>query len=100
MAEQQQVGQNEPPSHHGGLENLDTEHSYWIDDYEGQIPADLEGTFFRNGPGRQRIGDSKYGHWFDGDGCIFSTMIIPFLNWGKCITGYTGYWCIPYCSEC
>ncbi len=68
------AGQNEPPSHHGGLENLDEEHSYWIEDFEGTVPADLEGTFFRNGPGRQRIGDTKYGHWFDGDGmlCAFS----------------------------
>ncbi|MEQ8689738.1 MAG: carotenoid oxygenase family protein [Pseudomonadales bacterium] len=67
-------GQNEPPSHHGGLENLDTEHSYWIDDFDGTLPADLEGTFFRNGPGRQRIGDTRYGHWFDGDGmlCAFT----------------------------
>ncbi len=67
-------GQNEPPSHHGGLENLDTEHDYWIDDHEGLIPQDLQGTFFRNGPGRQRIGGTKYGHWFDGDGmlCAFT----------------------------
>lgn len=70
----QTPGQNEPPSHVGGLENLDQEYSYWLDDIEGQIPADLEGTFFRNGPGRQRIGDTKYGHWFDGDGmlCAFT----------------------------
>ena len=67
-------GQNEPPSHVGGLESLDTEYSYWLDDLDGAIPADLEGTFFRNGPGRQRIGDTKYGHWFDGDGmlCAFT----------------------------
>ena len=74
MAEAVQPGQNEPPSHHGGLENLDTEHSYWLDDVQGEIPNDLTGTFFRNGPGRQRIGDTKYGHWFDGDGmlCAFT----------------------------
>lgn len=74
MAEAIQAGQNEPPSHHGGLENLDTEHSYWLDDIEGTLPTDLTGTFFRNGPGRQRIGDTKYGHWFDGDGmlCAFT----------------------------
>lgn len=67
-------GQNEPPSHHGGLANLDEEYSYDLEDYEGTIPTDLQGTFFRNGPGRQRIGDSKYGHWFDGDGmlCAFT----------------------------
>ena len=75
MAEHQQIpGVNEPPSHHGGLENLDEEFSYWIDDIEGTLPADLEGTFFRNGPGRQRIGQTRYGHWFDGDGmlCAFT----------------------------
>lgn len=63
------------PNCHGGLENLDTEHSYWIDDVvEGEVPTDLSGTFLRNGPGRQRIGDQTYGHWFDGDGmiCAFS----------------------------
>lgn len=74
VLEHQTSGRNEPPSHHGGLENLDTEHSYWIEDFDGALPADLEGTFFRNGPGRQRIGETKYGHWFDGDGmlCAFT----------------------------
>ena len=58
---EQTLGQNEPPSHHGGLENLDIEYNYSIDEFDGAIPADLEGTFFRNGPGRQRIGETKYG---------------------------------------
>ncbi|MEM9623137.1 MAG: carotenoid oxygenase family protein [Pseudomonadota bacterium] len=84
MAEQVFTGQNEPPSHHGGLENLDTEHSYFIDRYEGQLPDDLEGTFFRNGPGRQRIGKDHYGHWFDGDGMLcaftFSKGKVHFKN--------------------
>ena len=68
------AGANDPPSCHGGLENLDTEHDYVIDDIEGEVPTDLRGTFFRNGPGRQKIGDSAYGHWFDGDGmlCAFT----------------------------
>ena len=67
-------GSNEPPTCHGGLENLDEEFSYWIDDVEGAVPTDLHGTFFRNGPGRQRIGNQQYGHWFDGDGmlCAFN----------------------------
>ena len=63
-------GTNEAPSCHGGLENLDDEHDYWIDDIEGELPKDLSGTFLRNGPGRQRIGGRPYGHWFDGDGMI------------------------------
>ncbi len=67
-------GANEIPGCHGGLANLDEEYAYWIDEIEGDIPRDLTGTFFRNGPGRQRIGTSKYGHWFDGDGmlCAFT----------------------------
>ena len=68
------AGNNSPPSHIGGLENLDDEHSYWVEDIEGKLPPDLTGTFFRNGPGRQRIGGQAYGHWFDGDGmlCAFT----------------------------
>ena len=63
-------GVNEIPSCRGGLENLDEEHDYWLDDIEGEVPKDLKGTFFRNGPGRQKIGGVPYGHWFDGDGML------------------------------
>ena len=59
-----------PPTMHGGLANLDEEHSYWLDTVEGEVPTDLEGTFFRNGPGRQQIGGTPYGHWFDGCGML------------------------------
>ncbi|HIG41557.1 MAG: carotenoid oxygenase family protein [bacterium] len=67
-------GANEIPSCQGGLENLDEEHDYWLTDNEGDVPKDIRGTFFRNGPGRQKIGGKPYGHWFDGDGmlCAFS----------------------------
>ncbi len=58
------------PTCHGGLANLDEEFDYWIDEVEGVLPGDLEGTFFRNGPGRQKIGGQAYGHWFDGDGML------------------------------
>ena len=58
------------PTMHGALANLDEEMSYWIEEVEGGVPLDLEGTFYRNGPGRQRIGDTPYGHWFDGDGML------------------------------
>ncbi|RLE20963.1 MAG: lignostilbene alpha-beta-dioxygenase [Actinobacteria bacterium] len=58
------------PTMHTGLLNLDDEHSYWLDSVEGTVPTDLEGTFVRNGPGRQTIGDMPYGHWFDGDGML------------------------------
>ena len=53
-----------------GYESLTTEHSYWIDEIKGEIPAELEGTLFRNGPGILGRGGQNYGHPFDGDGMI------------------------------
>ena len=55
-----------------GYETLSDELSYWIslDKVIGEIPAGLEGTLFLNCPGRNKIGDQQYGHWFDGDGMI------------------------------
>lgn len=38
----------------------------------GSIPEDLRGALFRVGPGRCRVGDAKYAHWFDGDGATFA----------------------------
>ena len=35
---------------------------------QGRLPRDLEGTFFRNGPGRFELGGERQHHWFDGDG--------------------------------
>ena len=61
---------SEVPTMHGGLANLDVEHQYWIDEVIGTVPNDLGGTFYRNGPGRQRVGDMPYGHWFDGCGML------------------------------
>ncbi|MCE3605699.1 carotenoid oxygenase family protein [Massilia sp. P8910] len=34
----------------------------------GRIPSDLNGVFFRNGPGRFELGGERHHHWFDGDG--------------------------------
>lgn len=34
----------------------------------GSLPADLNGVFYRNGPGRFELGGERYHHWFDGDG--------------------------------
>lgn len=34
----------------------------------GRMPKDLNGVFFRNGPGRFELGGERYHHWFDGDG--------------------------------
>lgn len=42
---------------------------------EGQIPADLRGVLYRNGPGRFSVGGQTYGHLFDGDGLVLRFAI-------------------------
>jgi len=37
---------------------------------EGRLPAELQGTLYRNGPARMRLGATEYRHWFDGDGMV------------------------------
>lgn len=32
--------------------NYNTEEDYEVDDIEGKIPDELEGSFYRNGPGK------------------------------------------------
>lgn len=61
-----------PLSHVGGFEALNEEFDYVIplSEVEGHIPDAVRGTFFRIGPGRNRIGKQKFGHWFDGDGML------------------------------
>lgn len=38
----------------------------------GQIPQNLRGTLYRNGPGCLQRGGERVGHWFDGDGGILA----------------------------
>ncbi len=54
----------------GGYQSLKEEFDYWIDDIEGEIPPELEGTLFRNGPGLLDINGQNIHHPFDGDGMI------------------------------
>lgn len=42
---------------------------------EGKIPEWLEGTLYRNGPGRYEYGDKSYEHLFDGHACIHKFKI-------------------------
>jgi len=44
-------------------------------DIEGKVPEDLKGLLLRNGPGRLRVLDSQYGHWFDGDGAVMAMQV-------------------------
>ncbi|CAF0718742.1 unnamed protein product [Brachionus calyciflorus] len=41
----------------------------------GEIPKWLNGTLFRNGPGRFKYGDKTYEHLFDGHSCIHKFQI-------------------------
>ena len=58
--------------HIGGLQALNQEYDYWIDnkDIKGVIPEGVRGTLYRIGPGRNKIGEQVFGHWFDGDGMV------------------------------
>jgi all-trans-8'-apo-beta-carotenal 15,15'-oxygenase len=53
-----------------GYESQPDEFNYWIEDIEGEIPPDLQGTFFKNGPGLLDINGHRIAHPFDGDGMI------------------------------
>ena len=53
-----------------GYDSQPNEYDYEITDLEGEIPAELSGTLFRNGPGLLDIGDTAIHHPFDGDGMI------------------------------
>jgi all-trans-8'-apo-beta-carotenal 15,15'-oxygenase len=56
----------------GGFEAQREELSYWIDDIEGTIPSELQGTYFRNGPGQLDVNGQTFHHFIDGDGMVTS----------------------------
>lgn len=53
-----------------GARSLNQEFDYVIDDVEGQIPPELNGTLFRNGPGLLDVNGQQLHHPWDGDGMI------------------------------
>lgn len=55
-----------------GYRSQPQEFAYWIEEIEGTIPLDLEGTLFRNGPGLLDINGYPIKHPFDGDGMVSS----------------------------
>ncbi len=67
-----------------GYRSQKQEYNYQITEIEGQIPEDLTGTLFRNGPGLLDINDESVRHPFDGDGMIcrisFQNGKAHFLN--------------------
>ena len=53
-----------------GYESQLKETDYWIENIEGEIPPELNGTLFRNGPGLTDVNGQAIAHPFDGDGAI------------------------------
>ncbi|MGK0441688.1 MAG: all-trans-8'-apo-beta-carotenal 15,15'-oxygenase [Pseudohongiellaceae bacterium] len=64
------------PTIKGNFEAQETEYEYWVENIVGKIPEDFTGSFFRNGPGRLKIGDEEFLNWFDGDGMIARTTFV------------------------
>ena len=64
------------PTIKGNFEAQEQEFDYWVDDIVGTIPGDLTGSFYRNGPGRLKLGGEEFLHWFDGDGMIARTTFV------------------------
>ncbi len=58
-----------------GYRSQPEEFAYWIEEIEGEIPAELTGTVFRNGPGLTDVNGYRLKHPFDGDGMINSIAI-------------------------
>ena len=57
-----------------GFSNLDEEHDYWVqpDMVEGTIPRELQGTWYRNGPGRIETPMGRVSQPFHADGMVVS----------------------------
>ncbi len=52
------------------LRSLDRSHGFEPLRIEGEIPRDLRGTLYRNGPASFERFGLRYRHWFDGDGAV------------------------------
>ena len=46
------------------------EYDYPVEQVQGSIPMDLEGTLFKVGPANFKRGETEYLHWLDGDGAV------------------------------
>ena len=59
----------------GFVETEEDPEGYWMETVAGSLPRELEGTLFRNGPGKFTVGSDKVQHPYDGDGLILSIAI-------------------------
>lgn len=70
----------DPQQWQKGYQSQPNEYDYFIEEIEGEVPKELEGTLFRNGPGLLDVQGTPLKHPFDGDGMICA---ISFLSNGK-----------------
>jgi carotenoid cleavage dioxygenase-like enzyme len=54
----------------GAFRDLPREHGFEPLRLEGELPPDLRGTLYRNGPSLFSSHGEPYRHWFDGDGAV------------------------------
>lgn len=59
----------------GLMQDIEYEHDFQALRVEGEIPADISGVLYQNGPGTFSSHGKKYGHVFDGDGLIRGVKI-------------------------
>src|SRR5215207_3359650 len=64
-----------------GFRSLEEEHDYRLEEVDGQVPAWLRGTLFRNGSGRNELAGQWFPHWFDGDGIHFRNRYVATDNY-------------------
>ena len=60
---------------HGLFKNINEEHGFRKLTVEGNIPDDINGVLYQNGPGEFSAQGLMYGHLFDGDGLIRAIKI-------------------------
>lgn len=55
-----------------GYKSQRNEYDYWVPEslIDGEIPKELEGTLFKNGPGLVDVAGTRLDQPFDGDGMI------------------------------
>lgn len=57
------------------FESLREEHGFVPLRVEGELPRELAGTFYRNGPALFECQGTPYRHWLDGDGAITAVRL-------------------------
>ncbi len=59
----------------GAFRSLPREHGFERLEIEGELPAELEGTLYKNGPAMFEAQGTPYRHWLDGDGGISAVLL-------------------------